>query len=387
MKNIFLLLTLLLFWNCKESPKKSTQNPPEEFPVDIKKAVEIAYAKGFKIEHQGKITVVKVTAPWPNANRTYTYALIDKKDLKSITFDASLYDAIIPTPVATFVATSTTHIPAIESLEIADKLNGFPGTDYISSEAIRKNINEGKIKELGLNETINIEVLLNLEPEMVMGFTVEGENKTYDNIQSAQIPVVYNGDWVEQTPLGKAEWIKFFGVFFNKEQLADSLFNEIVSNYKEAKKIAQNAAENPTVLSGSMFKDIWYVPAGDSWMAHFLKDANANYLWENTEGTGSLSLNFESVLDTAKDAEYWIGAGHFTSFTELAESNGHYTKFEAFKNKKIYTYSLTKGETDGLLFYELAPSRPDIVLKDFIHILHPESLEDYEPIFFKPLNP
>ncbi|MCM5662861.1 ABC transporter substrate-binding protein [Galbibacter mesophilus] len=384
---ILTFLLVLFLVNCKEAPKKEALPISGEFPVNQNTSVRIDYAKGFHIENLGKITTVKVTAPWPNATKTFTYALIDKEDLKSITFDASQYDAIIPTPVNKFVATSTTHIPAIEALGISDKLVGFPGLDYISSEGIRAKIKEGWIKELGLNEQINTEVLLDLEPEMVMGFTVNGENKTYSNIQNANIPVVYNGDWVEESPLGKAEWIKFFGLLFKKEKLADSIFKTVASNYNKAKTLAKKTKRRPTVLSGSMFRDIWYVPAGESWMAQFLNDANVDYLWNESEGTGSLSLNFESVLEKAQNADYWIGSGQFTSYSQLSDSNKHYEQFEVFKNKNIYTFGLTKGETGGLLFYELAPSRPDIVLKDLIHILHPEILEDHEPVFFKPLQP
>ncbi|WP_417444790.1 ABC transporter substrate-binding protein [Joostella sp.] len=387
MKNL-LFLTILLFLSCKETPKEKTQTtPPHKIIEQNVTSTPISYAKGFSITKQDKITIIKVNAPWPSANKTFTYALVPEKDLKTISLDDSLYDAIIKTPVKRMIATSTTHIPSIEALGIENTLIGFPGTDYISSKPIREKIEAGKVKELGLNESINTEVLINLEPDLVMGFTVEGENKTYQNIVNSGTPVVYNGDWVEATPLGKAEWIKFFGAFFNKEKLADSIFNNIAKSYNEAKALAANTDIKPTVFSGSMFKDIWYAPAGESWVAHFLNDANANYIWKDTFGNGSLSLNFESVLEKSKSADFWIGPGQFTSYSQLQDNNVHYTQFDAYANKKIYTYSLTTGATGGILYYELAPNRPDIVLKDIIHILHPEVLTDYEPVFFKPLQP
>ncbi|MEL4307519.1 ABC transporter substrate-binding protein [Joostella sp. CR20] len=386
--NSLFLLLLIFFTACKEAPKNSSNlNSEEVETTDKNTSVNVEYAQGFSISKNENFTTVEVTSPWPNANKAYTYALVPKEKLNSITFDANAYDAIIATPVTRLVATSTTHIPAIELLNIENTLIGFPGTNYISSEPIRNKIDNGSVKELGLNEAINTEVLISLEPELVMGFTVDGENKTYKNIANAGIPVVYNGDWVEETPLGKAEWIKLFGVFFNKEKQADSIFNEIATAYNNAKKLALQTEVQPTVFSGSMFKDIWYAPAGESWVAHFLKDANANYTWKNSKGTGSLSLNFESVLEKAKTTEYWIGPGQFTSYNQLKETNTHYTQFDTFKNKKIFTYSLTTGATGGLLYYELAPNRPDLVLKDIIKILHPNVLPNYEPVFFKPLQP
>ncbi|MDG3581532.1 ABC transporter substrate-binding protein [Galbibacter pacificus] len=388
MKKIVFLL-IIAFISCKKEPKKATSETPNNIPVKKEDAVDIPieYAKGFSIQKQGNLTIIKVNAPWPNARKTYTYALIDKKKMETIRINSSLYDAVIPTPVNRLVATSTTHIPAIEALGVENTLIGFPGTNYVSSKKVRKKIDEGKVTNLGLNESINTEVLVNLQPELIMGFTVEGQNKTYSTIENAGIPVVYNGDWVEETPLGKAEWIKFFGPFFQKGREADSIFNSIAKSYQEAKTLATTAKNKPTVLSGSMFKDIWYVPAGKSWVAHFLEDANANYLWKDSFGTGSLSLNFETVLEKAKNADFWIGPGQFVSYNQLKETNKHYTQFKAYKDKKVYTYSLATGVTGGLLYYELAPNRPDIVLKDIIHILHPEILPDYKTVFFKQLQP
>jgi iron complex transport system substrate-binding protein len=284
------------------------------------------------------------------------------------------------------VVTSTTHIPALEALGVENTLVGFPETQYISSTKTRKNIDSGKIIDLGINESINTEILINLQPDLVIGFSINDSNKTYETIKNSGISVVYNGDWVEKTPLGKSEWIKFFAPFFNKEKEADSIFSSIETEYLIAKKIAEKAIKKPTVLCGAMFKDIWNLPSGESWAAQFLKDANTNYLWSDTTGTGSLSLSFESVLEKAQNADFWINTSQFSTYQELDNDNAHYSQFKAYKNKKAYTFSLTKGETGGLLYYELAPNRPDIVLKDLIHIVHPELLPNHQPFFFKPLE-
>ena len=296
------------------------------------------------------------------------------------------YDAIISVPIESIVVTSTTHIPALEALGELDKLVGFSDTKYVSSEAARKRIDAGQIKELGINERLNTEAVLALQPDLVVGFAVSGSNIAYETLQRSQIPVIYNGDWVEETPLGKAEWIKFFAPFFGKEIVANDVFDEIKKSYVDAKKLAETANTSPTVLSGALYKDVWYLPGGKSWAANFLKDANANYLWKDSPESGSLSFSWESVLVVAKNAEYWIGPAQFKSYKEMELSSTHYLQFDAFKNKKVYTFANTVGETGGNLYYELAPHRPDLVLKDLIHILHPGLLPKHEPYFFKPLN-
>ncbi len=358
--------------------KKTTQDKKETAP-----GTTITYATGFSVKDEGPYKIVEVSRPWPDATATFTYLLIEKD--KNIPTDIK-FDAVVHIPVEKIVVTSTTHIPALEALGVEDKLIGFPSTKYISSEKTRKNITDGKVKELGNNERINTEVLIALQPDVLVGFAINNQNKVYKTIQNSGIPVVYNGDWTEETPLGKAEWIKFFAPFFNAEKKADSVFNIIETEYLNAKEIAEKASVNPTVLSGAMYKDVWYLPAGGSWAARFLNDANASYLWKATEGTGSLSLSFESVLETAREADIWIAPSQFTSYKTLEEASVHYTQFKAFKDKRIYTFSHTKGATGGTLYYELAPNRPDMVLKDLIRILHPELLPDYEPFFFKPLE-
>ena len=191
---------------------------------------------------------------------------------------------------------------------------------------------------------------------------------------------------MEQSPLGKAEWIKFFGVLLNKQELAEQLFNDIESNYNRIKQVAKKGTGKPTVLSGALYKDIWYLPAGESWAAQFIRDANARYLWSDTKGTGSLSLSLETVLEKGKTAEFWVSPSQFIAYEELSESNSHYEEFDAFKSKNIHTYSATTGPTGGLLFFELGPQRPDLILQDLVHIFHPEVLPDYAPFFFKPLQ-
>lgn len=376
----FLLFIILGITSCKKEVK-----PNPEIKQDVAKS-ELKYADGFSITHNENFKIITINSPWPKSEKTYKYVLVNKNILPKITFNKDEFDGIITTPIEKIVVTSTTHIPALELLGVQETLIGFPGTDYISSKKTRARIDSGEIRELGKNEGINTEVLLNLNPDLVVAFGVDGKSKSLETIKNANIPVIYNGDWVEKSALAKAEWIKFFGVLYNKQKVADSIFNSIEKDYLEAKKIAAKVTKQPTILSGAMYKDIWYLPNGASTEAQILKDANVNYLWSETTGTGSLALNFETVFDKAKTADLWLSPSYYSSFEALEKGNEHYTKFDAFKNKNIYTFSNTTGETGGVLYYELGTARPDLVLKDIIKICHPELLQNYIPYFFKPLK-
>lgn len=381
---LFVLSTLC--FSCKTEKKEASKETLPSTETTTQKKTLLKHAKKFSVEKKGEITVISVFSPWNNAEENFTYALIPREKAATLTINRDAYDAIVLTPVERIVVTSTTHIPTLEMLGVADALVGFPQTKYISSKKTRALIDAGKVKEIGQNEKINIELLIDLQPELVIGFAVNSVNPTYKKIQEVNIPVAYNGDWTEETPLGRAEWIHFFAPFFQKEAEAANLFSKIEKSYLEAKSLAQKEIKTTTVMAGAMFEDIWYLPRGESFQAQYLKDANAQYLWADTKGTASLSLSVESVLDKAADADVWIGPSNYKSYEDLQKASELYTQFAPFKNKKIYGTGNTTGPTGGNMYYELAPTRPDIVLKDIIKIIHPEILPEYQLYFFKPLE-
>ncbi len=370
-------IAILFFYNCKNERKT-----PVSEKIEAKSKL-LKYAKGFSVEDYGDYKILEIKNPWPKAEKSYKYLLLGNKKSP---LPQGEFDATIEIPIKKIVVTSTTHIPALELLNVEQTLVGFPGIDYISSEKTRKRIEKGLVRQLGKNEGINTEVLLELQPDVVIGFGIDGTNRTFETIKKSGIPVIFNGDWVEASPLAKAEWIKFFGLVFNREKEADSIFKTIETNYLEAKKLALKAQKKPTILSGAMHNDIWYLPNGTSTEAQLLKDANTHYLWNDSEGTGSLSLSFETVFVKAKDAEIWLSPSNYESLEALKNGNELHTMFKPFQNNSIYTSTNTKGASGGVLYFELGTTRPDLVLKDIIKICHPELLKNDDLYFFKRLE-
>ncbi|WP_202702910.1 ABC transporter substrate-binding protein [Flavobacterium sp. UGB4466] len=374
-KMIFVLPFFLLI-GCKKNESSEIVKTETE-----KNSIE--YASGLSIiKHEG-YSVVTVSDPWPDAHTKFTYILKEK--------EAKVPDSLqkyttIKVPLESIVVTSTTNIPFLEMLEVENKLVGFPHTDYISSEKTRALIDKGAVKNVGQNEKLNIEQLIELSPDLIVTFGVDNNNAMLDNLKKSGLNVLIQADWMEQSPLGKAEWIKLYGALFGKEEQAKELFDKIVLSYDQAKKLVAGKPATSSVLYGSMYEDTWYVAKGNSWVAQFMKDAQANYLWADLKGTGSEGLSFEKVLVKAKTANFWIAAGSFKSLDEFGKSNPHYTEFDAFKSKNVYTFEGKAGATGGTVYYELAPSRPDLVLKDYIKIFHPELLPSYEFTFASKLN-
>lgn len=372
----FYVLSFFLLISCKKNETAEVAKSPI-----TKNSIE--YASGLSIvKHEG-FSIVTVTNPWPNANKNFSYILKEK--------DAKVPDSLqsyrtIKVPLETVVVTSTTNIPYLEMLDVENKLVGFPHTDYISSEKTRILIDKGAVKNVGQNEKLNIEQLIELAPDLIVTFGVDNNNPMLDNLTKSGLNVLIQADWMEQSPLGKAEWIKLYGALFGKEDKAKELFDKIVESYNQAKKLVAEKPATTTVLYGSMYKDVWYVAKGNSWVAQFMEDAKSNYLWADLEGTGSQGLSFEKVLDKAKTANVWIVSGSFLTLAELQKANPHYSEFDAFKNKSIYTLESKFGATGGTIYYELSPSRPDLVLKDYIKIFHPDLLPSYEFTFASKLN-
>mgnify|MGYP003646128593 FL=1 len=365
-----LFLLLIISFSCK----KEVENDAKKTQIES----SIKYAKGFDIVNNNGIKKLIIKAAYQNSDKVFEYIIKSKKDQKENTKNT------IFTPIQKIVVTSTTHIPMVELLNEETAIIGFPYSKYVSSEKTRLLIDADKIAEIGKEGALNTEILLNLQPELIVGYSVSTADKSLTTLEKAGINVIYNGDWLEETPLGRAEWIKFFGILFDKEKQADSIFKVIETNYLEAKNSALKATKKPTILSGAiMSKDIWNLPAGESFVAQFLKDANLRYLWEESEGKGSLSLSFESVFDKGRNADFWIAPGYFSSKEQLLNSNKIYTEFNAFKNDNIYTPTTKKGKTGGVIYYELAPTRPDLVLKDMIKITNPDLLPNYELTFFE----
>ncbi|MBS1486486.1 MAG: ABC transporter substrate-binding protein [Bacteroidetes bacterium] len=326
--------------------------------------------------------MVTVGYPYQGAALGYEYMLV-KKGTEIPAHDKKVQ--VISVPLTSVVCTSTTHIPLLDYLGETEKLIGFPTTDYISSEKMRQRIDAGKVTDLGIDKGMDIEKLVMLKPSLVMGYTMTSDLGQLKKINQLGIPVVINAEYLEEHPLGRAEWIKFMAVFFDKEKMADSIFNAIEKEYLSTKDLMANQTNKPTVLSGVMYGDAWFMPGGKNYAAKLLADAGCHYLWNGTDDKGFLQISFESVYAKARNADLWIGASDYKTLDELVSADKRYALFNPFKNKTIYTYTARQGAKGGNGFLELGYLRPDLILKDLVKIAHPEMLTGYSLYFYKKL--
>lgn len=367
---------LALCFSCKKNTGAETGDKKNSAKAEIK------YAVGFTITYTGAAKLVEVTYPFQGATSGYNYLLVQKGD------EVPSHDAktkVIEIPLQTIVCTSTSHIPFLDYLDETDRLTGFPTLDYISSGKMRRRIDEGNVKELGVDAGMNLEMLAALKPEMVMGYTVNGNYGQFKKIEELGIPVVINAEYLEKHPLGRAEWIKFMAAFFNKESMADSIFTAIEKNYLHTKALIANNMHRPTVLNGIVYGDAWFLPGGKNYAARILEDAGYHYVWADNPSHGFLELSFETVYSKAHNADYWIGVGSFETLEQLGNADFRYRQFKAFREAQVYTYEARKGAKGGSEFMELGYLRPDIILNDLVKISHPELLPDYTLYFHERL--
>lgn len=354
-KNIPFLLILI-----------SACTPSLEKNADTIITDEVRYAKAFHFEKNDSTEYLVIDEPWPNA--------IEKKRYKL----GEVYNKV--------VCTSTSHLPYFEMLGMEEVVIGFPNLKYISSQTFIERAQQGLLTDLGPDGGMNMELLLSLDPDVVVAFDMGGESTTLDKIEESNIPVLYNSDFLEQTPLGRAEWIKFFGALLNKRQEADSIFRAIEEEYLRLQTLAEKANVKPTILSGVVYGDTWFLPGGNNWAATFFKNAGGEYLWEPDTTSGWLELSFEAVYETGNDADFWIGTSTINSRNELLGQDARYADFAPFGAGEVYNYSKKIGPNGGYDFFESGYSRPDLVLSDLIKILHPEMLPEYETYYFQKLE-
>ncbi len=373
-KLYFLVLVVAFFISCGHNSTSSKEN-------NEKNVLSLAYAKGFKVQyfhHYKKVTVIN---PWKNNENLATYYLISND-----TTPTPNNGNRIVVPITKLASSSVTHLEFLQLLGKIEALKGFCNPQLAYNKNVRKNAKNNRIIDLGDSFSIDVEKTIVLRPQIIMMSAYHQKSQKMKRLEQIGIPIIYNNEWLENHILGRAEWIKFVALFFNEEKKADSIFRATVKNYNKFKKIAQQAKEQPTVMSGSNFRGIWYMPAGKSYMSQLFRDARAHYFYHNDTTKGSLPLNIETVLKNFSKADFWLNT-NFNSYKELLLADEKHQLFKAVKKQNIYNFnnrSLPCGAND---YWESAIAHPDLLLGDFIAILHPTLLPKWKFYYAKKLTP
>ncbi len=367
---IFSLLLLLAF-SCQNdkdvkysiTSQDSSYKKAAEFDYNLK----FKYTSNIKVENKIDYKLITLYNPWQKGEKWISYLLYPKNAKPDTSWPKT--DFIIPVPVDKIAVVAASSIGFIEELHQLSKVKAISKRKFIYNNQIRHNVDNGDVFEIISGEQVNIEHLLASNSQLLIQTPFSSEINQDKKVIDAGIPVVYNCDWLETNPLGRAEWIKFISLFLCKERMADSVFTSIENKYHSLKNFASTLDTNVDFLVGGLYKDVWYMPAGGSYKAFLFNDAATNYSWKHSISIASLPLSIESVIKEQLNADYWIEAPYKT-YEELEASNSRYVIFKAFKNKRVYHF-LKQARSDGANnYWERGVCRPDEVLSDLINIFH-----------------
>lgn len=347
--------------------------------------VSLSDSVGWTIEYFNNYKVITVLNPWRDADVQFRYVLVQCGTPPPDNVGDAL---VIEVPVKSVVAMSTSQLPHLSELGLLDKLVGVDSFLYINNPEVRKKIAAGELVEIGGGGQVNVERALDLQPDLIMTYGVGNpEFDAHPKLLEAGLKVVLNSEYMETSPLGRAEWIKFTAAFFNREAKATGVYDTIARRYKEMATKARNAPNKPTVFAGTPFQGTWFVPGGRSYVAQLLADAGATYLWADDTSTGSQPLSFEQVFERARDADFWLNPGMWKSLADGKAEDERFTQFVAFQKGNVFNNNKRLNENGGNDYFESSPTNPDIVLADLIKIFHPDLLPDHELYFYQKLEP
>ena len=375
MKKILLIIIgifVLVSCNNKSSNNKTVKQPLTQKLLN--------YATGFAVNNFEDYKEVIVFSPWKKGEIYARYYLV--KDIKTKTPNDG---EKIKIPLKTLASTSVTHLEFLSLLDEIQTITGVCSPALIYNSELQKNIQAGKITDLGDAFSLNVEKTLVLKPEALMTSGFNQADAAAQRIGQAGIPVIFNNEWMETSLLGRAEWIKFVAVFYNKEQLADSIFTDIEKRYNKLKYRALNVSKKPKIMAGNNFRGTWYMPAGQSFMGQLFRDAGGDYFYANDTTTGSLPLNLETVLKNFAETDVWLNV-NFSTIDELIKADSKHALFHPVIARQVYNFNMRLLPSSANDFWESAVARPDLLLGDVIAILHPELLPDYEFVYAEKLK-
>ena len=364
-KFIGIIAVLVLLCACTSEGEKQSQTG-----ADAMEEVTVKYATGFSVRDSADVRLVDV-------GEKDHFALVHNQDV------------VVPegytkvkVPIERTICMTALQLSNFTILDAHDVVKGITGTKNLFDEDIKARVKDGRIVKIGMEGEFDPEVVMAANPDVI--FISPSKRGGYDAIKEIGITLVPHLGYKELDPLGQAEWIKFIGMFIGREKEAAEIFAGIESRYNELKEKAATVESRPTVTSGEMHYGNWHAVGGKNYLAQIFRDAGADYVINDDETSGE-DLEFEKMYALSANADYWRILNSYQgdfSYEALKASEPRNEMFKSFKEKKVIYCNMKQTP-----YYEIAPVKPDVLLKDFVAIFHPELVEhDYQPTFYRLLK-
>ena len=361
----FILFSLLFLASCISNKKTSL----EAFNQDI---YTPEYAAGFKILGATNVqsTLIQVFNPWQGSKEVEMSYFISRNGEQAPT---GFTGPTIPAGAKRIVCMSSSYIAMLDALGQVNRIVAVSGIDYVSNPYILAH--KDSIKDMG--PEMNYELLLGLKPDIVLLYGIgDAQTAITDKLKELSIPYIYMGEYLEESPLGKAEWMVVLSELTDSREKGIEIFSEIPKRYLSLKALTESVGQCPTVMFNTPWNDSWVMPSTKSYMAQLVADAGAEYIYKENSSNSSTPIGLETAYGLIQKADYWINVGSATSLDELKTVNPKFADAKAVRERTVYNNNLRLTPTGGNDYWESAVVHPDMVLRDLIHIFHPELVPD-----------
>ena len=335
------------------------------------------YARLIHVEQADGYRVVYIDNPWKPGLPLHTYILVPTApppnggggEASTPPSDGGSHGNLVHVPLQRSVVFTSVHCALIEQLQAEGQVAGVADLKYIKVPFVQEGVRDGRLADCGDGMSPLTEKIIDVQADGLLLSPFENSGG-YGRLEDIDIPIIECAEYMEASPLARAEWMRFYGMLYGQEERADSLFREVERSYKALQQLAKTGSERPTVVLDKMAGPVWYVPGGRSTIGQMLADAQCQYPWADDTSSGSLQLPFEAVLERAGQSQLWLlrydSQQPLTKKTLLSEQDG-YRMMRPVADGNVYACNVSTS-----MFYEETPFRPDLLLQDFIHILHPD---------------
>lgn len=387
------LFTVLMFvapaaalgTNLTESCVKDFRADVDYFP----EKVEIRDAERLAVRYHNHYKVVSVSDAFDGAPG-FTYVLVQCGTLAPPAADFAAGAQFIEVPTDDIIALSTTQLPVLSQLDLLQHLVGVDSAFYISTSQVVDAVADGQIVEVGFGAQINVELVLSLEPDLVMSYGYNPDTDAHPILLDAGIFTALDASWRELSPLGRAEWLKFTALFYNREAKATEIYDAIAAEYETAEQLSAGALESdrPEVLINSFlgYADAWFIPGDLTYVGRLIRDAGGKLLLAEEGSISSQGLSFEVVYEAGLSADVWlVETFGVSNQADLLALDSRFGDFEAFQTGDVWNNNADENANGGNNYYEWGVTNPHLVLQDLVAILHPNLLPDHEFAFYQRL--
>lgn len=375
---ILTLFSLILLSSCASKPNVDGDDSQST------ESDSIFYAKGFALRHGPSASVtIDVFNPWQGATHVrQSYQLVPRAKLSDSTNLTQ-----IPVPIERAVCMSTSHVAFFSAINQNKVVKGISGTNYVYNKQIAQKIDSGLIKEIGYEQTLNYELIASLRPDVVLCYSVDqAEMASLRKLNELGIRTMLIGEYLEDHPLGKTEWLKVFGALTASEDVADSIFNSVKTKYLGIVKKQQSNPKRPKVFLNLPFNDIWYTPSNQSYLIKLVRDAGGDYPFAHLNGNQSYPISFERAYEAGLQADIWLNPGTASTLKQIAEQDPRLKKLQPFKNGRVFNNNARTTINGGSDFWESGAVYPNLILDDLIKIMHNTQVPDNELHYFHQLK-